>query len=239
MTYRRAIVAVLVLSAIGTGAWYLSRDYQFDLDTVAIAGELVSQQRAELSAVLLEHKDEIEGLPDVKHLIDGVSWVHHVDVVRRWPDKLTLTVHPERAIAYWNDDAFINDEGRVFSSEYLQAGSVAQLYGPEGGQQSVMRQYLELNKALTRAGQDIEILTLDDRGSWHFTTSEGIRVMLGKDDIMERIQRFLLVVESVGLTERMNDIEQIDTRYPNGMAVSWAQSLDVAKTENTQREPRL
>jgi len=102
-----------------------------------------------------------------------------------------------------------------------------------------MQQYQQLSRALARSGQTIATLALDERGGWQFTTGQGIRVMLGKDDIMERIQRFLLVVDSAGLSSRMEDIDQIDTRYSNGMAVSWksaTKGLDIARTDNSKRE---
>jgi cell division protein FtsQ len=82
-------------------------------------------------------------------------------------------------------------------------------------------------------------------GAWQFTTGNGITVLLGKDDVMERLQRFLIVMDDADLASRLAEVERIDTRYPNGMAVSWKNTararndLDIVKTEHTQRELRL
>ena len=98
-----------------------------------------------------------------------------------------------------------------------------------------MEQYQQLAKALGRLGRSIGMLKLDERGAWEFRTASGIHVMLGKDDIMDRFQRFLLVLGSKQLAPRVNDVKQIDTRYSNGVAVSWKEvptGLKVAKTDN-------
>ncbi|MDZ7686887.1 MAG: hypothetical protein U5O39_19620 [Gammaproteobacteria bacterium] len=73
-------------------------------------------------------------------------------------------------------------------------------------------------------------------------TSRGVKVMLGKEDIMDRIQRYLFVIESARLSKRIDDIEQIDTRYSKGLAVRWVDvppGMAVANSDNLKRETRL
>jgi cell division protein FtsQ len=242
MSKRRVIVIVLLLLT-GFGV-SIFRDYGFTLDYIALAGDISHQQQAEIASTLETQKENMKALSDVKQILEEIEWVHHVVVARNWPDGLTVNVVPERAIAYWNDKEFINDEGRVFYSPYLAGGDLAQLHGPDGTEREAMTQYLQLSKAVARAGLSVDTLVLDERGALEFTADNGMKVLLGKDDVMERIQRFLLVFESPELAARLSNIKQIDTRYSNGMAVSWkvGNGLDIAatqKAENSQRELRL
>lgn len=242
MTGRVLMLALLLFSGVLGLSWQMFARLTPDIDQVAIAGELEPGQRDRVLEVLAERRDSLGSLNDIQAALDGLPWVHHTEVTRRWPDRLIVRVVREEAIAYWNDDAFINGEGRVFASPHVAFSKLAQLYGPENTEREVMHQYQALAKALSRVGQTIETLRLDARGSWQFETADGFRVMLGKEDILERIQRFLYVVESVGLGSRLDEIQEIDTRYANGMAVSWrdaSQELALAESDKTKRETRL
>ena len=226
------VIGVLLLVGVGYGE---NRDYNIGNSYVSVTGNLKAPQRAEIYGRLLENRHRIGSIDDVKKVLDGVSWISHVNVMRRWPDQITVAVTPEQPIAWWNGDAFLDDNGHVFRSRYVDEPGLARLYGPGGSEDEVMEQYQQLSRALGSAGRSISTLRLDARGAWQFTTADGIRVMLGKDDIMDRFQRFLQVLGSKQLALRVNDIKQIDTRYSNGVAVSWKEvptGLRVAKTEN-------
>lgn len=242
MKRRNTILGVVMLAALAGVVVHAGREYTFDLQYVALSGELTPAQRKEIFGALVEHRREIDTIDDVKTYLDVIDWVHHVEVARQWPDRIVVSVFEQAPIAYWNDNAYINDEGDVFLSPYVLGGDLAQLYGPATSEHEVMEQYQQLNRALARAGLAIDTLSLDERGSWEFTTTQGVRVQLGKDDIMERIQRFLLVFERVRREPNMPPIDRIDTRYSNGLAVSWTDTPRVSAvggTDNSKREPRL
>jgi cell division protein FtsQ len=57
-------------------------------------------------------------------------------------------------------------------------------------------------------------------GAWQVKTASGVRIVLGRDQIIEKIRR-LVVVWGSGLDIQLNNIATIDLRYPNGLAVSW------------------
>ncbi|MDP4598052.1 MAG: cell division protein FtsQ/DivIB [Pseudomonadales bacterium] len=230
------LVIVLVFVALNLG------DRTFNTKMVAVTGELLEEQRQDVLQKLLAISSQARSIQQVKVILEQVDWIHRVEVSRSWPDQLTVLVVKEKPIAYWNDDAFINADGKVFVSAHAAGGDLAQLYGPVGTEKLVMQQYQQLNTALLKSGQSMDVLVLDDRGSWHFTNAAGVRVLLGKDDIMERVQRYLQVVENAALMGYMDKIRLVDTRYSNGLAVSWKTSdagLDIAKNYKSQRELRL
>ncbi|MEX0943513.1 MAG: cell division protein FtsQ/DivIB [Pseudomonadales bacterium] len=235
-------IAVLVLVGVAAFGMRAAQEVSLDMNFLAVGGDLSQAQRTEILNTLVVNRLKIKELGDIKRILEAREWIDKVDVARHWPDRIEIKVSEEQAIAYWNDDAFVNDKGKVFTSPYLVPGDLAHLYGPDSSEREVMQQYHDLTKALTQSAQSIEVLVFDERGAWEFTTGQGVKVLIGKDNIMERIQRFLLVVERGGLYQRLDDIEQIDTRYSNGIAVDWKDSqtgLSLANTNNSQRELRL
>ena len=59
---------------------------------------------------------------------------------------------------------------------------------------------------------------------------------------MERMQRYFQVFQQAGLMEDISKIRSVDTRYSNGVAVDWKDTMDgyeVAKAYKSQREINL
>ena len=219
-----------------------SGEASYQANLVSVEGNLTEDQRQDVYQHLVNLADQKQNILQIKAMLEQVDWVHRVEVSKSWPDSLTVLVIEETPIAYWNDDAFINLDGKVFASRFQLGGDLAQLYGPVGSEKLVMQQYQQLNNALLKSNQSIDVLALGDRGGWEFTNNSGVQVLLGKDDIMERIQRYLQIVENGGLVAYMDSIRLVDARYSNGLAVSWkSQEMDLAFAKNykIQRELRL
>ncbi|MFT4799938.1 MAG: cell division protein FtsQ [Candidatus Azotimanducaceae bacterium] len=180
-------------------------------------------------------------IEDLQEALESKSWIHTATVERSWPDALVITVKPEHPIALWNDDAYLNDEGLVFSSPFVNQARLPQLYGPAGKEGVVMAQYQQLNNTLFKVGQHIEMLTLDRSYNWRFQSDAGIEVLLGKSALMARVQRLLRVTEYIEKSGKLDQIELIDTRYGNGVAVEWKDkdSIDLVRNYNSQREAKL
>ena len=69
-------------------------------------------------------------------------------------------------------------------------------------------------------------LSLEERGAWTLTLTNGIEVVLGRDQVEERFERFIAVYEN-RLAARVDEVSRIDARYSNGVAVQW--KSDVAQ----------
>ena len=84
----------------------------------------------------------------------------------------------------------------------------------------MIAQYLLLAELLAPTDLRLTELQRDAVGAWQIETAAGVRIVLGRDQIIEKIRR-LIVVWGSGLDVQLNNIETIDLRYPNGLAVSW------------------
>ena len=63
-------------------------------------------------------------------------------------------------------------------------------------------------------------LRSDPVHSVELVLSNGLRLVVGRDQIMKKMQRFLAVYRS-DLQEKVDSVASIDLRYSNGVAVEW------------------
>jgi len=63
-------------------------------------------------------------------------------------------------------------------------------------------------------------LRLDARGAWEFDLANGVTVRLGRRQIDERFDKFMIAALKL-VTQRGDDISYIDMRYTNGFAIGW------------------
>ena len=57
-------------------------------------------------------------------------------------------------------------------------------------------------------------------GEWTAILGNGVAVVLGRDDLAARVQRFLVVHEQA-LSRSTQKVAAVDARYHNGLAVRW------------------
>lgn len=193
------------------------------IETVVIEGQgnFVSEEEikdtvsrfvsASLIALDLEKlKQELEMLP----------WISKVAVQREWPGKLIINVEEELAIARWRDTELLNQQGQIFVPEAIEGLlNLPRLSGPENSEKAVMEQYQKFNQLMYPLGVRIRDLSMNERGALTMLLTNGVKVKLGKEDVLERVRRLVTFMESRYSTDLLN-IETIDLRYTNGIAVS-------------------
>ncbi len=201
---------------IGSDQWALAwLDVEGDLDRTSanqIRAAAVDQaSRGFFAADLNKLRAAIEALP----------WVAQAEVARQWPDALHIRVVEHRPVARWNDTGLFSDRGEVFrvdGSDGMQG--LARLRGPESRRQDVLENWLDMRRSLGAIGQDIEQLEVDERGAWQVVLGSGARLVLGREEVHERLDRYIAVHAQLNGGERRPRV--IDMRYTNGLAVRWA-----------------
>lgn len=161
-------------------------------------------------------------LDQIQKTVHALPWVSNVTVRRVWPDGIAIKIKEEMAIARWGDNQLLDEEGRVFSSSQLneEALMLPVLKGPEGYEQSVMKQYQHIGQLLRPLNRRVTHVTLAERGAWELQLDDGMKIMLGRDHLMEKIQRFIRLYE-MELVQSTTPILAVDVRYNNGIAVQW------------------
>ncbi|WP_432696306.1 cell division protein FtsQ/DivIB [Marinobacterium sp. YM272] len=182
------------------------------LDKAAIANELA----ASLDKPLLELD-----LAPLREQVIANPWVHDASISRQWPPSLEVRLVEEVPVARWSDKGLLNHQGDIFwpalKPEYA---SLPMLSGPAHETVRIMEQFHDLNRMFAASGMKLTGLTLEPRGAWTIELDNGIQVVAGREKLIPRLKRFLTVYQ-LSLADRSEQIEQIDIRYTNGIAVRW------------------
>ena len=79
--------------------------------------------------------------------------------------------------------------------------------------------YGQLDDLLKINGFKLTSLRLSPRHAWQAELANGIKIELGREDKMTRIQRFINVYPTLQQSEK--PVAKVDLRYDTGFAVGW------------------
>lgn len=191
---------------------------------VSVRGELTYVDRQAVQARMapfVEASFFKVDLDALRHDLEQMPWIAHVEARRVWPDEVMVRLDEQLPIARWGDESLLNNNGQAFAPDDLtQYEHLPQLHGPKRAQQQVMQQYQMLSQMLRPLGFSIARLELRERGSWFVTTKQGVELLLGRDQIIEKMRRFTAIYQQA-LVQESDRIARIDLRYANGLAVAW------------------
>jgi len=155
----------------------------------------------------------------IKNRLEQNPWVAQAAVKRIWPDTLALDITEHVAIARWGDTQLLNQYGEIFAPRDISsAANLPRLQGPEESQFLVMQQYQQFSQVLFPAGLKLTELELSSRGSWEVTLNESMELAVGRDNLTEKLERFVDFYMKQPKT-KADLFEHIDLRYSNGIAV--------------------
>lgn len=151
------------------------------------------------------------------------SWIAAVNVQKRWPDTVVVTIEEHVPVAHWNSGQLISTRGQAFkAAEADEIQGLPWLNGPDDQVAEVLDHWLRFNSMLEPAGLEIDQLTLDQRGAWSLRLNRGTALQLGREDSSERLERLMNSWETL-MSERDLPPAVVDLRYTNGFAVRWPQ----------------
>jgi cell division protein FtsQ len=157
----------------------------------------------------------------VKERILQLPWVADVSVRRVWPDQVIVVVTERDPIAFWNETSLLSSSGEIFSpKENTFPTGLPHFSGPDGEQIHMLEFYSKIDHTLRPLHLKITQLELTPYLSWNMMFAGGMKVHLGYKDVLTRINHFVKVYPKI-VGERAADVDYIDLRYPNGLAVRW------------------
>ena len=221
--FLRLLMVTVFVAAI-FGADFIYKQIDTPLSKIMVGGNfnhLEEQELAELVNMEIDGGFLSMNLNQLRQELQSHPWIHQVSVRREWPSTLKVEVIEEVPIARWGKKGFLNRLGDQLSlPENSNLKSLPVLEADFGSSQDMIAQYLLLAELLAPTDLKLTELQRDAVGAWQIETAAGVRLVLGRDQIIEKIRR-LIVVWGSGLDVQLNNIATIDLRYPNGLAVSW------------------
>jgi cell division protein FtsQ len=219
------LCALLILAAVGLGVGLaFDKASARKIERVNLEGALSFVTREEITAALAAEVATsllAVDLASIKQVLEALPWIRKAEVRRQWPDTLHISLEEEIPIARWGAAQLLNQQGQVFQpATTLEQQALPQLSGPEHSELKVMNHYQEFNQLLYPLGVRIRDLTLKPNGSYELTLTNGIEVKVGREDVLERLRRLVLFLESEQGRDLQN-VQAIDLRYRSGLAVAW------------------
>lgn len=157
----------------------------------------------------------------IRNQLLQLPWVSEAFVRRSWPDKIDITIVEKTAIAKWNDQNLLSNGGELFSpDEKSYPNNLPRFLGPDGKQVVMLQNYVEMNRILYPLHVKISYLELTPYLTWKLTLDNGIALRMGHKDILTRLNHFVKVYAKI-VGERTADVDYVDLRYSNGLAVRW------------------
>ncbi|MDF3012198.1 MAG: cell division protein FtsQ [Cellvibrio sp.] len=231
----RKLGAVIFAIGLCIGIYWISgpvaKVFERPIKSVVVEGDFnfITKQRAtELIS------NEIDGdflqldLMQLKNALLSDPWVEKVTLNRRWPDTLVVKITEQKPIARWGD-GFLNQRGEIIRvDEADRLSGLPWLQGSEADAPEILQQYQDLSQLLRSRGLDVIALKCDNKKSWRLTIKNHVEIALGRDQVMEKIRRFVTVYDT-HLRNVWMDVRAIDLRYSNGVAVRWVTDSAMAK----------
>lgn len=224
----QGISCIFVLFAVGYLFFWCMDPARFPIASVQVVGQKKYVSEVQIQEIVLS---QIKGgffrlnVSTLQQQLLSLPWMKRVDVRKVWPGQVVIRFEEHVPQAIWRSQGknkgMFSVTGILFIPDKLDnIGIFPILEGPEGQAEFVLQQFMVMTKILAPLNWSITECVLAPRGAWHLRLSNGVTVMLGTNDIIARLQRFVSAYNK-RLYERQDAMAYVDLRYTSGMAIGW------------------
>jgi cell division protein FtsQ len=220
----------LVIIGLLSFSWFVTErmvaDETAPVTSVIISGEMPYTTEVDIenaiSRVELGNFFKVD-VNVIQQKIAELPWVFSVSVRKNWPNELKIYVVDQTPVALWNGDFLLNQFGKAFQADTKRLQQpLPSFFGPEGSERVALDNFNNFNRLLEFKRLAIDELMLSERFSWQLILSDGVMLNLGREERIERIQRFMDIYSEIKLKKVENQqVDYIDLRYDTGLAVGW------------------
>ncbi|MBU2710231.1 cell division protein FtsQ/DivIB [Zooshikella harenae] len=218
------LLALCGIIFIGGYTWpYIEKKVNQPIARVKVQGKFAALKEQHVQKTIepfLEQRFFSLKIKKLQLTLEKLPWVETVVIRRLWPDQLAVHIIEQIPVARWNQRSLLNANGESFTPEDVNGfEGLPHLVGPKGTQLEMMKQYHSISQQLRPLKLSIVSLQQSERGSWTLKVN-GLKILLGRDDLLEKMQRFALIYKAELQTQKQR-IKSVDVRYSNGVAVAW------------------
>ncbi len=221
-----ALYGLVVLLLCGAAGYWTVQQPFFVLRTIHIGGDVEHLNAPTIRAALTGH---LEGnfftvnLSEIRTAIQSMPWIRNSSIRRVWPNQLAIVLEEYKPLGLWKNDQLVSQEGELFTANPEEAGDhLPLLGGPAGSEKEVVMRYRDFSQWLAPLGLTVRSVTLSPRYAWTVELSTGLRLELGLErnanTLAERFERFIAAWPEIS-KQWGEQIEAVDLRYPNGLAL--------------------
>lgn len=160
---------------------------------------------------------------------EKLPWVRTVNVRRRWPGRLEVTLEEHVALARWGTAGLVNTKGELFYA--ASNANLPVFIGETGDEKEIAEHYLAFKAQLAPLKLVPVQVSLSARRAWEIKLNDGLVVELGREQTESRLAKFVSVYDRT-VAQMPGPVRYVDLRYPNGFAIQVPQEkgLEPART---------
>jgi len=175
-------------------------------------------------------------LEQVRQHIAALPWVKQVDVRKRWPDRLEVTVAEYKPLARWGEKNLLAENGEIFAIPKNAKFKLPLFEGPDANAGDMMSFYSYAKPLFLGMGLQVQSVRMSARGSWSLTLSDGLEIEVGRGEPQQRLARFARLMPQIRNDELNRQLIRADLRYTNGFALGWKQAAGKGEAENNLQQ---
>ena len=222
------IYGFIFLLSIFVAIQFLAR-VDLPIKQISIIGEYQHIDKEQVDLIANEY---IEGnffsinLDQTRHAFKKLAWVREIAIRKKFPDTLEVTIEEHKPIARWGRVGLVNSYGEIFNAASQE--ELPSFIGYETFVKEMTLKFMEMNKILSKELMQVGTITLSERLSWEVITDNQVRVILGRDNIIKKLNLFTNNYQNI-LAGLKNRIEYVDLRYKDGFSVKKLQERSIKK----------
>ncbi len=224
------LLMIAPLLLVAAAYFWVQRPENLTIKSVEVTGDLKYLNQDSLQPIIAPYVATNLFLLEAKELeteLEFNSWVYSASLTKLWPDKLRITIHEERPIAFWGEDSMLNEFGEIIDAKLAEKeGKLPVLYSPEDNGRGMVEDYLKVQKWTKDFPVEILEFREDSRGSWQLKLANGLIVNIGRVQQERRLRRFVVGYRR-DLMDKIGTIQTVDLRYTNGFAVKWKSAWQI------------
>lgn len=215
-------VVLVALPVVAVLNGWIAGD-RWPMRTLAVNGEFRQvDEKAVREAVLPLVGDGFFAvdLDRVRAAVAALPWVERVEVRKRWPDRLEVTLHEHTPVARWGADRMLSEDGELFAAPAGAGAGLPLFEGPDARASELMAMNSSARPLFLPLGLRVEVVRLSARGSWTLRLDDGTEIEAGRGDPQARLARFARMLPQLR-NDPARRIVRADLRYTNGFAIVW------------------
>ena len=118
-------------------------------------------------------------LDSLRAQLRALPWVKSVEVRKRWPDRLEVSIVEYRPLARWGADRMLSENGELFPAPKGVGVRLPLFLGPDARALDMIAFSSQARPLFLGSGLQVTEVRLSARGSWSLLLSDGTEVEVG------------------------------------------------------------
>ncbi len=222
LIYLFGVMGFFTFLALGYFYQLVNDPEKFVIRKIAVDGEFLNLQPAEVKVLV---SDNVTGgffnldVDRLQQKILNNPWIASVAIRRIWPDSIRVSIKEQVPVAFWGSSTLLNADADIFAPEVMPTGKpLVRLDGPIGTETTVLENYRAMKHVFDSMKIKLSSVEMNERRSWKIKTKDGVVILMGRDELAMKIERFRTAHEA-SLKGDWSQIAEIDLRYTNGLTV--------------------